>query len=314
MRPSVHRRLAPLLRKQFGAFTTRQAEAAGVSRSAIVRMEQRSEVVRLYRGVYLACSYPDTWQARWMAAALVAGPRAVVSHMAAAYLHGLQHTTGRRRPDVELTTPRHHYLRRAGIRAHTAEHLTAEDVTRLGAWPIATVAWTLCSIASLLGVNRFERALDAAVASGQVTSGRVAATAQRFRWCSGVSVVRTVLERHLPGIRLTRSEAERTFLRLLRHAGLPLPEVNVRVIDAGGSVRYLDFAYRQWRIAIEIDVHDSHLRPVGRNRDGHRQNDLVTAWTPLRFDELDLLYGADQVVAEVRRALVAAGAPIRTSA
>lgn len=83
-----------------------------------------------------------------------------------------------------------------------------------------------------------------------------------------------------------------------------------RASRAAGNVRYLDFACPQWGIAIEIDVHDSHVRAVGRNRDGQRQNDLVPAWVPLRFDELDLRFAPVVVVAQVRRALAAAGANV----
>lgn len=308
--PAVLLRLAPFLRAQFGAFTLAQAASVEVGSATVARMRQRGEVVRLARSVYGACAYPDSWQLRWMAALLAMGPNAVVSHLAAAYLHGLEHTGTRRRPEVELTVPRHHYRRPAAVVVHRMLHLTAADMTRVGPWPITSVAWTLCSLAVRLGADRLERAVDAAVAAGSTTGDEFAATAARFRHCPGMPVIQLVLARHLPGLHMTRSQFERWFFRLLRDAGLPLPEVNVRVIDAAGNVRYLDFAYPQWRIAIEIDVHDSHLRALGRHRDGGRQNDLVPAWVPLRFDEFDLRYSPSDVVAQVRRALLAAGAPL----
>lgn len=292
-------------------FTIAQAAKAGVDRSVVTRMRQRREVARLARGVYAAATYPDSWQRRWMAALLAAGDGAVVSHRAAAHLLGLQHTRTAARPDLELTVPRGRYRRPAEVVVHRAAHLTPGDVARVGAWPVTSVAWTLCSLAMTIGIDQLERALDAAVAAGTVTAESFATTATRFRSCAGMPIVRAVIDRSLPEVRMTRSEAERTFLRLLRRARMPLPEVNLRVIDAAGHVRYLDFAYPQWGIAIEIDVHDSHLRVVGRNRDGHRQNDLVPAWIPLRFDELDLRFAPDAVVEQVRRALVAAGAPLR---
>ncbi|MBW3561801.1 MAG: hypothetical protein KY437_04820 [Actinobacteria bacterium] len=83
------------------------------------------------------------------------------------------------------------------------------------------------------------------------------------------------------------------------------------MIDAAGRVRrYLDFAYRDLRILIEIDVDPLHATTLGRSGDGSRQNDLIHAWIPLRFDEWDLRFHPDRVAEQVRRALVAAGADL----
>lgn len=300
--------LTPLLQRQFGVFALEQAAALGVARQRVAELARTGLLERVRAGVYRATLYPASWEAAWMGGFLAAGPDAVISGRAAAHLHGLRFTRSTSRPDLELTIPRRGSRRRAGPSVVTELHLRPEDVVRSGPWRLTSVAWTLCSLAYDLGVERFERAVDAAIAGGKVTIEELGRTATRFRWCTGIPVIREVLARHDPRVRRTWSDAERTFLRALRRAGLPLPEPNVRVEDADGNRRYLDFAYLEWRIMIEIDVFVDHRRTVGRHHDGHRQNALVGDWLPLRFDELDLRYDLDRVVADVRRALEAAGA------
>lgn len=302
--------ITPLLQAQFGVLAVGQASDVGVARQRLAELCRTGLLARVRTGIYRATQYPVSWEAAWMGELLAAGPDAVVSGRAAAYLHGLRFTRSSSRPDLELTVPRHGRRRRAGPAVVTELHLLAVDVVRRGPWRLTSVAWTLCSLAHSLGVDGFERAVDAAIAGGKVTIEELGRTATRFRWCTGMPVIREVLRRHDPRVRLTRSDAERTFLRALRRAGLPLPDPNVRVLDAQGDRRYLDFAYEEWRIMIEIDVFGDHGRSIGRHHDGRRQNALVPTWIPLRFDELDLRYRLDQVVDDVRRALLAAGASV----
>lgn len=302
--------LTPLFQRQFGVFTAEQAVAAGMLRQRLHDLGRAGLITRLYRGVHMATQYPSSWEAMWMAALLAAGPDAVVSGSAAAFLHGLTHAEVSSRPPVEITIPRGARFRTSGPKVVTERHLTADDIVAKGPWRLTSVAWTLCSLAHGLGVEQLERALDAAVAAGKTTTALAGEAATRFRYCTGMPVIREVLQRHDPAVRLTRSEAERLFLRVLRAAGLPLPEANVRVFDDHGNRRYLDFAYEEYRIMIEIDVFGEHLRTIGRHHDGRRQNALVSDWRPLRFDELDLRYAPERVVDDVRRALRAAGAEV----
>src|SRR5204862_3557790 len=62
---------------------------------------------------------------------------------------------------------------------------------------------------------------------------------------------------------LTQSEAERLLLDLVRKAGLPEPEVNVRV----GSV-VVDFLWRSRRVIAELDGYafHSHVMAFGTDR------------------------------------------------
>lgn len=298
-------RLTPVLHRRLGLFTAADAEDCDVRPGERSRLVRRGLVERWYVGVYAVVAYPDSWQRRWLAAQLAAGPLAAISHGAAAHLHGLEHVGAGRRPDLALVRPEARGRRRAGPPVRTARHLRPDDVVDLGPFRVTSVAWTLCSLAHRLGVERLERGVEAAVARGAVDHETFAATGRRFACCPGAPVIRAVVGRALPEVRGTRSSWERRLLRILGDAGLPLPEVDVRVIDASGRIRYLDAAYVEERIAIEVDVHPDHDGTLGRRLDGARQNDLVPTWTPLRFDADDLAVHPDRVAAQVRRALAA---------
>lgn len=305
------RRLAPLARRQFGVFTTSQAEAAGVQRWTLARMVRAGDLERLFQGVYRLTLYPDGWKARWLAPLLAGGDDVVISHAAAAHLLGLQHTGTAKRPELEVSISRdatHPQL--DGIRVHTQVGLTAGDVVEHGRFRVTTPAWTLATLAYARGLPCTERALGAAVANGRATVEELAGVTVRRRWCPGVIVMRAALLRVSPDMRLTRSDAERIFLRLCREAGLPAPEVNLRVTDVRGRPRLLDAAWPAWGVCVEIDLHPEHDGSIGRSHDGRRQNDLVTEWTVLRFDGIDLQFDTRYVVDQVRTTLRAAGAPV----
>ncbi|MBW3621147.1 MAG: type IV toxin-antitoxin system AbiEi family antitoxin domain-containing protein [Actinobacteria bacterium] len=303
-------RLAPELRRQFGTFTTRQARDRGVGGPRLTELLRAGEIERLYRSVYGSLLYPDGADRRWMAAQLAGGEHTVISHRAAAHLHGLTYTRTGRRPDLEMSVRRGSRRFSSTVRIHTQVPFRPSDVVEVGVWRVTSVAWTLSSLAHDLGAGHTERAVGAAMAAGKLSIEQVAACVPRFRFCAGVQILRDLLHRLSPELRLTRSEAERLVLRLVREAGLPEPEVNLRVVDAAGRVRELDLAWPEFGVCVEIDVHPSHDGTIGRHRDGRRQNDLIDDWRVLRFDDLDLQFDAPTVVGTIRRSLARAGADI----
>jgi len=86
----------------------------------------------------------------------------------------------------------------------------------------------------------------------------------------GVKRLRAILDGG--GAKLTSSEAERRFLALVRAAGLPTPEVNVRM--AGFEV---DFLWREHRLAVEIDGYAFHGDRTAFERDREKDADLQAA-------------------------------------
>lgn len=75
-----------------------------------------------------------------------------------------------------------------------------------------------------------------------------------------------------------RSYLERLFLRLIREAGLPKPEVNVHL-----EGRARDFVWRDQGLAIEVDGHAYHSSPAAMRRDRARDRELTAAAAELRL-------------------------------
>jgi very-short-patch-repair endonuclease len=100
-----------------------------------------------------------------------------------------------------------------------------------------------------------------------------------------------------PGI--TRSEAERILRRLLRQAGLPQPQTNVKV------GRYeADFLWPEHGVAIELDSWQFHGHRRAFERD--RRKGLVLQAAGLDLIRLSALQIRDEpfpVIAQIARAL-----------
>jgi hypothetical protein len=101
---------------------------------------------------------------------------------------------------------------------------------------------------------------------------------------------------------LAESPAESWLLLRLFDAGLPIPAQQVPVADVDGNVLYrLDFAWEEFRVALEYDGFAAH---VGRGtRDAVREANLHRlGWTVIRATAADLRDPAE-LHAAIRQAL-----------
>lgn len=81
-----------------------------------------------------------------------------------------------------------------------------------------------------------------------------------------------------------RSALESRVLDAIVRAGLPIPERQWRVERPGGRVAFIDLAYPDRRVAIELDGWAEHGVRSAFDADRARGNDLVLAgWRVLRF-------------------------------
>jgi very-short-patch-repair endonuclease len=106
-------------------------------------------------------------------------------------------------------------------------------------------------------------------------------------------------EAHRIALALTRSEAERRALDLIRAARLPEPEVNARV-----GPWELDLLWRKDRVVVEIDGYAFHSSRRSFERDRRKDRDLQAAgYRVLRFTWRELTEEPEAVVAAITRAL-----------
>lgn len=252
--------------RQHGIVTRTQLRAAGFSDDVIDHRIRTHRLVRIHRGVYLVGVVAPPY-AYELAACLACGPRAALSHRSAAVLW--QIVKGRARPArFEVTIPEG-YRRRPGLRVYRIGTLRPDEVTRLRGIPITTAARTLYDLAGRLRRRSLERALAEAVALRLTTAAEVRAMALRQAGRRGAGRLRAVLD--LDDRRQTRSEAEESFLGLVRGGGIRLPMVNTRV--AGYEV---DFYWPAARLAVEVDGFAFHTSPRAFERDRRRDAELAT--------------------------------------
>lgn len=133
--------LADLAEDQWGLFTRRQAEAAGLAWTTISRLARTGGAERLAHGVYRLRGGPPAEQLDLRAAWLQLAPdlpawergpdTGLVSHRSAAALYGIGHLPAEVH---EFTLPKRRQSRRADVRLHRGQ--TAEGWIRLRGLPV----------------------------------------------------------------------------------------------------------------------------------------------------------------------------------
>ncbi len=160
---------------QGGVFTTADAQACGISRSALRHRLATGEWRRLRRGVFAdstACTapvaYAETPALSAVAAALAAvGPGAVASHHSAALLLGLA-TYGRTPGWVAVTMPRRRVATCESLPDLRARRsvLPDEGVWEVGGLPVTSSARTAVDVARGASLRGGVVVLDAALRAG----------------------------------------------------------------------------------------------------------------------------------------------------
>ena len=119
-------------------------------------------------------------------------------------------------------------------------------------------------------------AIDEGLAHRRFTPEALLAVLARNRPCRGAARLAAILGDET-ATATSRSRTEKRLLRLLRDAGLPLPETNVKF----GRFE-LDLFWRRERLVVELDTYPFHRGPGAFNRD--REKDLL-----LRDARIDIL-------------------------
>ncbi len=258
--------MAAVAERQHGVVTFGQLREAGFTSSAIERRLQSGRLRLLHRGVYLVLPFPLPHTAE-MAAVLACGPGALLSHLSAAALWGWR---GGVAGPLDVAVVRK-CGRRPGIRAHRVGTLAEQERTVREGIPVTSPARTLIDLAAVLPARELEQACARAEREGLVERVALEAWVARRRRHAGTPALRALLDAP-GGPRLTRTVAEDKLLALIREAGLPAPECNVRV------GRYeVDFLWRAQGLAVEVDGFRYHASRPRFEGDRRKDADLVAA-------------------------------------
>lgn len=296
----VNTLLARYADDRHGLITSAQARASGMTGKDITYLVRRGDWRRIQRGVYAVATLNLTPEIRAAAVALSAPAGAVVSMDTAARLYGIE--VVRSEPHEHACAADHRRNRRL-LLVHRCP-LPDSDVTTVAGIRTTTVRRTLLDLLRWSDRLTAVWACEDAVRKNLITTSDLATIAEKVGSEPFACPIRLRVSLVDP-----RSESPlETLIRLvLIDGGLPLPELQHVLTDAHGRVlARLDFAYVEWRIAIEADGRAVHDTAPALYRDRQRGNDVELAgWHVLRFTWYDATMRPGYVVQTVAAALAA---------
>lgn len=285
-----------LAARQHRIVTWPQLLETGLSRRAVAHRVATGRLYRAHRGVYLL--EPPEIAARitlFAAAVAACGRDAVLSHHSAAELWGLLPPALR---DVHVTVVGRNPGGRMGIDIHRPSVLHGRDVRTQCGLRVTAPARVALELATHLDTGRFEELLARARVEQSVTDSDLAAALRRYPDYPGTGILRAAIQRE-EGPALTRSQAEKRLLHLIRHAGLPPPSTNVR------TGRYeVDFLWREAQLVVEVDGYAFHRDRAAFERDRRRDAALMAAgMRVMRFTWRQIVAEPLTVVARIAQVL-----------
>ena len=249
----------------------------------------------VHRGVYSVGQPRVTGRAAWMAAILASGDGALLSHRSAGAHLGIAPSAT---PHIDVTVAARRPAR-PGIKLHCVRHLHPADRTKLDGIPVTSVARTLLDLAEVVSSDRLARAVENADRLRLLDLRAADELCSRSRGRHGLKPLRAALSDYAPLYTETRSELERRFLAVCRHAGLARPSVNASL--AGLEV---DALWRDQRLVVELDGYAFHGTRAAFERDRARDTRLQLAgYRVLRVTSRMLDREPQAVVTAVRSSL-----------
>jgi very-short-patch-repair endonuclease len=273
-----------------------QLVAAGISYDTAQRLVRRGAMFRLHQGVYAVGHRAPIEYGDETGALLAVGDRGVLGLHSAAPHWGMRST-----PDglIHVVVAGGSVRAPAGVRVHTTKILTPRDVRVRSGLPLTSPARTLLDLAEVVTARRLELAFDQALVSRLMSVGDVDELLRRVKGRAGAPLLRALALRER-GPTITRSQAEEQLLALVRGAGLPEPEVNVKV--HGYEV---DFYWRNHRLIVEIDGYRYHSTARAFEHDRHKDVTLKSfGLSTMRFTARALRHEPLYVVARMTEGLL----------
>jgi very-short-patch-repair endonuclease len=264
---------------------------AGISPVQVRRRIERGALIPVHRGVYRVGHRAPSVEATYLAAVKAAGPDALLSGRAAAYVHGL---VKGKPPPPETTTLTQRCLRGVITRRCGAWHPSDAAIARV--IPVTSVPRTLVDLAATMKPADLARACHEAGVLHHTTPRDVDAVLARRPNAPGAAKLRKVMTGEE---KVTLSKLERAFLARLKEAGLPLPSTNR---PAGG--RRVDCRWPAQRLAVELDSYQFHNSRHSWEQDRRREREARARGDEFRrYSYGDVLERPRYMLAELRRLL-----------
>lgn len=286
--------------RQHGVVTRAQLLHLGFTSAAIRHRVASGRLHPLWRGVYAVGRPTVSERGRWMAAVLSCGPDALLSHRSAAGLWGIL------RPFrvLEVVVPSDKRRLRPGITVHRHSGSARGRREVVDGIPVTDVVTTLVDVATCVSDALLLRALNQADRRDLVDAGEFRATLDGLPPRPGLGRLKALLDQQ--GSAFVDTLLELRFLRLVRAAGLPEPELQARV-----NGYRVDFHWPGLGLVVETDGPRDHRTPAQQSKDRRRdQAHAVAGLTSLRFTEAQVRHEPDRV----RETLAAVSERLRSQA
>jgi hypothetical protein len=286
-------------------FTTAQAAAFGVSRSALRSSSWR----HILRDVWAYEGVADTCETRMAAVRLVLPGDAFLCGLTAAWSLGID-VQDRRSERLWIGCRTNHRLRtRPGC---LTREITVEDadLERMEDLSITTPIRTAFDCARWLSLIEAVVVADALAHRGSITAVELAEYRALHRGLRGVRRVDEVLALMDS---LSESAMETRVRLLIVRSGLPKPTLQLEIRDHRDRfVARADFAYEVERVVVEYDgaFHWEQRRADDRRREAMR----ALGWTVIVLSASDYYGTPEATVDRIRRALAARGPAARQAA
>jgi very-short-patch-repair endonuclease len=290
----------------YGLITRVQALSSGHSARSIDLRLASGYWRELYPGVYLPRPVPLTWRGRLHGAVLWAGVGGAASHRAAASLHRLE---GFRSAPLELSLNRRG-RKPPGLIVHHRNF--ALPIRSIDGTPATSLELTLLDLHAVVGARRAGRALDDALGGGRTSLRDLYGSLGRYakRGRRGVQAFRRALEIRDPELAEMHNVLERAAREAIARSRLPKPRKDHRVFDDAVCMAEIDFAWLEVLLGVEVDGHAWHSSKASLAKDKARDRWLeLRGWLILRFTWDDVFERPDQMVEDIRSALILRGHP-----
>ena len=228
--------VARVAARQKTLVTTAQLAACGLDKDAVAHRVHSRRLHPVFRGVYTLSPGDLPPLALELAALLAYGEHSFLSHHSAAFVWGLRATPP---PQAEVSVVDRFCESRKGIRVHRIQQIHRTESRRHeGLW-VSSPARAVLEVAATATLDELADLVNAGQALRRFTPRELEAVLRRNRGRRGVARLAAVLGDH-DAMTITRSRAEKAFLKLIRDARLPAPQVNQKL------GRYVpDFMWRE---------------------------------------------------------------------
>ena len=275
--------------------TSKQLAACGMGKNAVAHRVHNGWLHPVFHTVYSVGCGELPALARELAALLACGKGSFISHRSAAFVWGM-----RRSPPatVEVSVVGGGCRSRQGLRVHRIRAVDGRELRRHeGLW-VSSPARAVLELAAVGTRDELLEVIDAGLAVRRFTPADLKRVLARNRPCRGAGRLAEVLADDTT-MAISRSHAEKALLRLIREAGLPIPETNVKF----GRFE-ADFVWREQRLIVELDSATYHSGPGVFQRD--REKDLVfraAGFDVMRPTRAHVIHQAPRVLVLLTQAL-----------